>query len=72
MSNGALSSRENELEVLRRKLPAPPIPLDLAHPRTGKVREFELQQAASSEAMSSLQNKKELLEGISEPYCSIP
>ena len=67
-SNEAPSSQENELEILRRKSPISLIPSNLTRTGTGKVREFESQQVASNEAMASLQNENELLEGISRLY----
>jgi len=67
-SNGASSPQENELEILRRKSPISLISSNPAHTGTGKVREFESQQVASNEAMASLQNDNELLEGISRLY----
>ena len=64
-SNGASSSQENELEILRRRSPIPLIALNSTHVGAGRVREFESRQVTSNEAMASLQNENRLLGGIS-------
>lgn len=62
-----LDPQESELDVLRRGLLSL-FSLNSVDIFPGKIKQYEDEQAASKEAVTSLEDKNRLLEGTSKPH----